>query len=66
VPSLRILGMSLDTDAAPATMILRVLGAVAEHERSLMLDRQRAGIAKAKAKGKYKCRASTDGEGRCR
>ena len=31
-----------------------VLGSVAEFERELMLERQRAGIAKAKAEGKYK------------
>jgi len=57
--SLRILGMSLDTDTATGTMMLQVLGAVAEHERSLMLERQREGIAKAKAEGKYKGRAKT-------
>jgi DNA invertase Pin-like site-specific DNA recombinase len=57
--SLRILGMSLDTDTATGTMMLQVLGAVAEHERSLMLERQREGIAKAKAEGKYKGRART-------
>jgi len=39
--------------------MLQVLGAVAEHERSLMLERQREGIAKAKAEGKYKGRAKT-------
>ena len=52
--SLRILGMSLDTETATGTMILQALGAVAEHERSLMLERQREGIAKAKAEGKFK------------
>jgi len=57
--SLRILGMSLDTETATGTMMLQVLGAVAEHERSLMLERQREGIAKAKAEGKYKGRART-------
>jgi DNA invertase Pin-like site-specific DNA recombinase len=57
--SLRILGMSLDTDTATGTMMLQVLGAVAEHERSLMLERQREGIAKAKAEGKYRGRAKT-------
>jgi DNA invertase Pin-like site-specific DNA recombinase len=57
--SLRILGMSLDTDTATGTMMLQVLGAVAEHERSSMLERQREGIARAKAEGKYKGRAKT-------
>lgn len=57
--SLRVLGMNLDTETATGTMILQVLGAVAEHERALMLERQREGIAKAKAEGKYKGRART-------
>lgn len=57
--SLRILGMNLDTDTATGTMMLQVLGAVAEHERSAMLERQREGIAKAKAEGKYRGRAPT-------
>jgi DNA invertase Pin-like site-specific DNA recombinase len=57
--SLRVLGMSLDTETATGTMMLQVLGAVAEHERSLMLERQREGIAKAKAEGKYRGRART-------
>ena len=57
--SLRILGMNLDTDTATGTMMLQVLGAVAEHERATMLERQREGIAKAKAEGKYEGRAKT-------
>ena len=36
-----------------------MLGAVAEFERALMLERQREGIAKAKAEGKYQGRAPT-------
>ena len=39
--------------------MLQVLGAVAEFERSMMLERQREGIAKAKAEGKYRGRAKT-------
>lgn len=57
--SLRILGMNLDTDTPTGTLMLQVLGAVAEHERASMLERQRDGIAKAKAEGKYKGRART-------
>jgi DNA invertase Pin-like site-specific DNA recombinase len=58
--SLRVLGMSLDTETATGRMMLQVLGAVAEHERASMLERrQREGIAKAKAEGKYKGRART-------
>jgi DNA invertase Pin-like site-specific DNA recombinase len=57
--SLRVLGMSLDTETATGRMMLQVLGAVAVHERASMLERQREGIAKAKAEGKYKGRART-------
>lgn len=35
-------------------MMMIMLGAVAELERSILLERQREGIAVAKAKGKYK------------
>lgn len=44
-----------DTNACNRLM-LQMLGAVAEFERSLILERQREGIAIAKAKGKYKGR----------
>lgn len=37
-------------------MILQIMGAVAEFERSLILERQREGIALAKKEGKYKGR----------
>jgi DNA invertase Pin-like site-specific DNA recombinase len=57
--SLRVLGMNLDTDTATGRMMLQALGAVAEHERASMLERQREGIAEAKAEGKYKGRAPT-------
>jgi DNA invertase Pin-like site-specific DNA recombinase len=36
-----------------------VLGAIAQFEREMMLERQREGIAKAKSEGKYKGRAPT-------
>lgn len=39
-----------------ATLMLSLLGAVAQFERSLILERQREGIAKAKARGAYKGR----------
>ena len=38
---------------------MNVFGAVAQFEREIMLERQREGIAKAKAEGKYKGRAPT-------
>ena len=43
-------------DSAMNTLLLSMLGAVAEFERSMILERQREGIALAKAAGKYKGR----------
>ena len=57
--AIRILSMGIDTVTATGTLILQVLGAVSQFERSVMLERQRAGIAKAKAEGKYQGRAPT-------
>jgi DNA invertase Pin-like site-specific DNA recombinase len=56
---LRILAMDLDTSTATGKLMLGILGSVAEFEREIMLERQREGIAKAKAAGKYKGRAPT-------
>ena len=39
--------------------MLTVLGAIAAFEREMMLERQREGIAAAKAAGKYKGRTPT-------
>lgn len=55
----RILSMDLDTTSPTGRLMLTVLGAVAAFERELMLERQREGIAKAKADGKYKGRKPT-------
>ena len=52
-------GQPLDTRTATGKMMLTVLAAVAEFERNLMLERQREGIAKAKAEGKYQGRVPT-------
>lgn len=60
--SLRILnfaGDRLDTASASSRLMLNLLGSVAQFEREVMLERQREGIAKAKAEGKYKGRAPT-------
>ncbi|MBF6540551.1 recombinase family protein [Nocardia farcinica] len=40
-------------DSPMATLLLSVMGAFAEFERSLILERQREGIAAAKAQGVY-------------
>jgi DNA invertase Pin-like site-specific DNA recombinase len=55
----RILSMDLDTTSPTGRLMVTVLGAVAAFERELMLERQREGIAKAKAEGKYKGRKPT-------
>ena len=39
--------------------MLNVFGAIGQFEREIMLERQREGVAKAKAEGKYKGRAPT-------
>lgn len=50
-------------DSAMNTLLLSMLGAVAEFERSMILERQREGIALAKAAGKYRGRkAALTGE----
>lgn len=41
---------------AMATLMLQIMGACAEFERSMIRERQREGIAIAKAKGKFKGR----------
>ena len=56
---LRILAMSLDTSTPTGKLMMNVLGSVAQFEREMMLERQKEGIAKAKADGKYKGRAPT-------
>lgn len=55
----RILSMGVDTSNATGRLMLTLLGGVAEFERNVMLERQKHGIAKAKAEGKYKGRAPT-------
>ncbi len=56
---LRVLALNLDTGTPTGELMLNLLGSIAQFERELMLERQREGIAKAKAEGKYKGRAPT-------
>ena len=51
---LEILNLKLDTNTPHGKMMLNIMGAFAEFEREIMLERQKEGIAKAKADGKYK------------
>ena len=57
--SLKVLSMNLDTSTATGKLMLNVLGSVAEFERSMMLERQREGIEKARQAGKYRGRKPT-------
>jgi DNA invertase Pin-like site-specific DNA recombinase len=60
--ALRILdfgGSALDTKGPSGRLILTILGAISQFERELMLERQRAGVAVAKAAGKYRGRVPT-------
>ena len=56
---LRILNLSLDTSDATGRLMLNMIGAIAQFEREMMLERQREGIAKAKAEGRYRGRKPT-------
>lgn len=47
---------SVDSSTPTGKLMLTMIGAIAEFERSNLLERQREGIAIAKAKGKYKGR----------
>jgi DNA invertase Pin-like site-specific DNA recombinase len=57
--ALRILDLGIDTSSATGELVLNVMGAIAQFERKMMLERQREGIAKAKADGRYKGRKPT-------
>jgi DNA invertase Pin-like site-specific DNA recombinase len=57
--NLQVLNLGMDTSTATGKLLLTVIGAIAQFERENMLERQREGIAKAKAEGRYKGRAPT-------
>ena len=54
--NLEVLNINLDTKTPTGKLMLTMLGAVAEFERDIMLERQSEGIAIAKSEGKYKGR----------
>jgi len=56
---LQILNLGIDTNTPTGKLMLTMLGGIAEFEREIMLERQREGIAKAKAEGKYLGRKAT-------
>ena len=57
--ALHVLNLGADTGTATGKLMFTVIGAIATFEREMMLERQREGIAKAKAEGKYKGRKPT-------
>lgn len=59
---LRVLNLGgevVDTKSATGRLILTIFAGFAQFEREMMLERQREGIAKAKAEGKYLGRQPT-------
>jgi DNA invertase Pin-like site-specific DNA recombinase len=60
----RILNLGMDTHTPTGKLMLTVLGAIAQFEREMMLERQREGIAKAKSEGRYKGRKALDDQRR--
>ncbi len=61
---MHILNLGMDTQTPTGKLMLTVLGGVAQFEREIMLERQREGVAKAKAAGKYKGRQPISSERR--
>ena len=56
---LQVLDLGIDTATPTGELVLTIIGGIAQFERQMMLERQREGIAKAKAEGKYKGRKPT-------
>ncbi|UVK39949.1 recombinase family protein [Mesorhizobium sp. AR10] len=52
-------GDSIDTRTPTGKLMLTLMGGFAEFERGMMLERQKAGIEKARRDGKYKGRKPT-------
>jgi DNA invertase Pin-like site-specific DNA recombinase len=52
-------GERLDTRSPTSRLLVTMLGAIAQFERDLMLERQRDGIQKAKREGNYRGRKPT-------
>ena len=46
------LGENIDTKSAGGRLVFHIMGALAEFERSLIIERTKAGLAAAKRKGK--------------
>ena len=57
--ALKILDIGVDTGTPAGRLFLNMLGAIAQFEREIMLERQKEGIAAAKAAGRYQGRKPT-------
>jgi len=55
----KALSSPIDTSNSFGTLMLQIIGAIAEFERTLLLERQQDGINRARAEGKYKGRVPT-------
>src|SRR5918993_1620899 len=56
---LRVLSIGLASGTSTGKLMLNLLASISQFEREMMLERQREGVAKAKAEKKYKGRAPT-------
>lgn len=57
--TLRVLDMGIDTGNPTGRLLLTLIGGIVQWEREIMLERQREGIKKAHADGKYRGRVPT-------
>jgi DNA invertase Pin-like site-specific DNA recombinase len=57
--SLVIRNLGIDTNTATGKLMLTLLGGISAFEREINLERQRAGIERARRAGKYRGRAPT-------
>jgi DNA invertase Pin-like site-specific DNA recombinase len=57
--AIRVLDLGIDTSSPTGRMVAEIVVAVAAFERRLLIERQKVGIAAAKAEGKYRGRVPT-------
>lgn len=57
--ALNIVNLGIDTSTPTGKLMLTMIGAIAQFEREMMLERQKEGVQRAKSLGKYKGRKPT-------
>jgi DNA invertase Pin-like site-specific DNA recombinase len=57
--ALQVLNPSMDTSTPAGRLTFGIFGVVAQFEREIMLERQKEGVQRAKAEGRYRGRAPT-------